>query len=373
MAGLFDEIKINKMILRNRSVRSATWTGMARKDGTCSPKLIKLTEKLARGEVGLIITGFTYVMPNGQALPGQLGIHNNAMTPNLRKLTKAVHAAKGKICMQIVHAGVQTGVKDRGTLPVWGPSAVHDKLYGWTPKPVTQKEIKETVEAFAGAAARAKRAGFDAVQLHGAHGFLISQFLSPARNRRTDKYGGPIENRARFLFEVFRAVRKAVGKDFPVLIKLNTQDFVRGGFHERDALFVAKRLDKMGIDAIEMSGGVPAAGDLSPARTKIRKTSDEAYFLSIAKKIKKQVSVPIILVGGVRSLQAISQILEKGDADLVSMARPLIREPGLVRRWRKGDKEKAKCISCNQCFGAAMSPQGVYCVVERRLKKRKKK
>jgi 2,4-dienoyl-CoA reductase-like NADH-dependent reductase (Old Yellow Enzyme family) len=373
MAGLFEQIEINGMILRNRSVRSATWTGMAEKDGQCSMKLIKLTEKLARGEVGLIITGFAYVMPNGQALPGQLGIHSNAMTPDLRKLTKAVHAARGKICMQIVHAGVQTLVKDRGDLPVWGPSAVPDKLFGWTPKAMTQKEIKDTVQAFASAAARAKRAGFDAVQLHGAHGYLISQFLSPARNRRTDKYGGPIENRARFLFEVFRAVRKAVGKDFPVLIKLNTKDFVRGGFHERDALFVAKRLDKMGIDAIETSGGVPAAGDLSPARTKIRKTSDEAYFLSVAKKIKKQVSVPIILVGGVRSPQAINQILEKGDADLVSMARPLIREPSLVRRWKRGNTNKAKCISCNQCFGAAVSRQGVYCVVEKRLKKRNKK
>jgi len=371
MAGLFETIEINGMVLRNRSVRSATWTGMASKDGQCGVKLIKFTEQLARGEVGLIITGFAYVMPNGQALPRQLGIHDDPMIPNLRKLTKAVHAAKGNICMQIVHAGVQTIVTERGELPVWGPSAVHDKFFGWTPKAMTQDEIKEAVQAFARAAGRVKRAGFDAVQLHGAHGYLISQFLSPCRNRRTDKYGGPIENRARLLFEVYRAVRKTVEKDFPVLIKLNTKDFVRGGFQERDALFVAKKLDKMGIDAIEMSGGVPAAGDLSPARTRIRRASDEAYFLSIAKRIKKQVSVPIILVGGVRSLKAIHQILERGDADLVSMSRPLIREPGLVRRWHKGDQKKARCISCNQCFGAAISPQGLSCVVEKPIKTRK--
>jgi 2,4-dienoyl-CoA reductase-like NADH-dependent reductase (Old Yellow Enzyme family) len=370
MPGLFDKIDINGMVLRNRSVRSATWTGMADKNGQCSVKLIKATEKLARGEVGLIITGFAYVMPNGQALPRQLGIHSNAMTANLRQMTTAVHKAKGKICLQIVHAGVQTLVKDRGGVPVWGPSAVEDKVFRWMPKAMTQKEIKNTVQAFADAAARAKRAGFDAVQLHGAHGYLISQFLSPARNRRTDKYGGPIENRARFLFEVYRAVRKAVGKDFPVLIKLNTKDFVRGGFHEKDALFVAKKLDKMGIDAIEMSGGTPASGDLMPSRTKIRSISDEAYFLPSAKKIKKQVSVPIILVGGVRSLQAIDQILEKGEADLVSMARPFIREPDLVRRWKQGNEKKAKCISCNQCFRAAASRQGVYCVVERRRKQK---
>jgi 2,4-dienoyl-CoA reductase-like NADH-dependent reductase (Old Yellow Enzyme family) len=193
------------------------------------------------------------------------------------------------------------------------------------------------------------------------------------KNKRTDKYGGPIENRARFLFQIYRAVRKSVGRDFPVLIKLNTKDFVRGGFQERDCLFVAERLDEMGIDAIEMSGGVPAAGELSPARSKIRKTEDEAYFSPLARKIKRNVSVPIILVGGIRSRTVVDQVLKTGAADLVSMARPLIREPGLVRRWKMGDRKKAKCISCNKCFDAAMSPEGVYCVVDRLVQERKKR
>jgi 2,4-dienoyl-CoA reductase-like NADH-dependent reductase (Old Yellow Enzyme family) len=373
MPELFDKIEINGMVLRNRSVRSATWTGTAAKNGRCTTKLIKLMGRLARGQVGLIITGFSYVMPNGKALPRQLGIHDDAMIPDLSRLTERVHAANGKIAMQIVHAGVQTVITERRDTPVWGPSAVHDKLFGWTPKAMTQREIKETVRAFARAAGRVKRAGFDAVELHGAHGYLISQFLSPFRNKRTDRYGGPIENRARFLFETYRAVRKRVGRNFPVLIKLNTKDFVRGGFHETDALFVAKRLDEMGIDAIEMSGGIPAAGDLGPAREKIRKTSDEAYFLPLAKKIRRQVSVPVILVGGVRSLKAVNRILNTGAADLVSMARPLIREPGLVGRWKAGNHKKAKCVSCNQCFGAAMSPEGIYCVLERRVKEKQKK
>jgi 2,4-dienoyl-CoA reductase-like NADH-dependent reductase (Old Yellow Enzyme family) len=318
------------------------------------------------------MTGFAYVVPNGQALPRQLGIHNNAVMSDLKKLTKRVHAANGKIAMQIVHAGVQTMMPERKDVPVWGPSPVQDKLFGWTPKAMTQREIRETVQAFARAAGRVKRAGFDAVQLHGAHGYLISQFLSPFRNKRTDKYGGPIENRARFLFEVYRAVRKTVGKRFPVLVKLNSKDFVRGGMHEKDAVFVSKGLDKIGIDAIEMSGGVPASGDLGPARQKIRKESDEAYFLPIVKKIKKQVSVPIILVGGVRSLPAVNHILEAGAADMVSMSRPLIREPGLVKRWKDGDRKKAKCISCNQCFRVAMTPTGVYCVLDQRARKKKK-
>lgn len=372
MTELFDEIEINGMALKNRGVRSATWTGMAEKDGRCTTRLIELMEELARGEVGLIITGFAYVMPNGQALNKQLGIYDDAMIPNLLKLTKRVHAANGRIAMQIVHAGVQTVVRERRDARTWGPSAVYDSLFRRTPKAMTQQEIKEVVRAFARAADRVKRAGFDAVELHGAHGYLVGQFLSPARNRRTDKYGGPIENRARFLFEIYRAVRKSVGRNFPVLIKLNTKDFVRGGLNQRDALFVARKLDEMGIDAIEMSGGVPAAGDLGPARPKISKATDEAYFLPLAKKIKKKVSCPIILVGGIRSYRAVNHILKTGAADLVSMSRPLIREPGLIRRWKEGDRKKAKCISCNQCFGAARTREGIYCVMERRAKTRRK-
>lgn len=372
MTELFEGIDINGMGLKNRSVRSATWTGMAEKDGRCSTRLMKRMEALALGEVGLIITGFAYVMPNGQALGGQLGIHDDAMIPNLSRLTKRVHAANGKIAMQIVHAGVQTVMTEKKDQPVWGPSPVHNKLFRKTPKAMTQREIKETVQAFARAAERVKRAGFDAVQLHGAHGYLISQFLSPLTNKRTDKYGGPVENRARFLFQVYRAVRKRVGKDFPILIKLNTQDFVRGGLHERDALFIAKRLDDMGIDAIELSGGTPAAGDLGPARPKIRTADEEAYFSPFAKKIKKHVSVPIILVGGIRSLKGGHHVLKSGAADLVSMARPFIREPNLIKRWKQGNGKKAACISCNQCFGAARGPEGVYCVLERRARTKKK-
>lgn len=373
MAELFDEIKINTMTLKNRSVRSATWAGMAEPDGRCSMRLVELIEELARGDVGLIITGFAYVMPNGKALTKQLGIYDDAMIPNLLRLTKRVHAANGKIAMQIVHAGVQTVLRVRKDRPIWGPSAVYDRTFQKTPKAMTQREIKEAVQAFASAADRVKRAGFDAVQLHGAHGYLVSQFLSPIRNRRTDKYGGHIENRARFLFETYRTVRKSVGKDFPVLIKLNTKDFVRGGLNQRDSLFVARRLEEMGIDAIELSGGIPAAGDLGPARPKIRSAKEEAYFLPLARKIRKQVSVPIILVGGIRSLKTVNHILKTGAADLVSMSRPLIREPGLVRRWKEGDRKKAKCISCGQCFQAAKSSEGLYCVVERRVQTRKKR
>jgi 2,4-dienoyl-CoA reductase-like NADH-dependent reductase (Old Yellow Enzyme family) len=371
MTSLFDPIEINGMVLRNRSVRSATWTGMAQPDGQYTDKLIRLTTQLAKGDVGLIITGFAYVLPNGKALSGQAGIHKDAMVRRLREATKKVHEAGGKICMQIAHAGAQTVMREAKNNPIWGPSPVFNKVFQKTPKAMSQQEIKKTVHAFAKAARRVKKAGFDAVELHSAHGYLVSQFLSPATNKRTDIYGGTRENRARFLFQIYRAVRKGVGKDFPVLIKLNCKDFVRGGLKEADALYVAKQLDKLGIDAIEVSGGVPAAGDLGPARVKVKTASDEAYFLPIARKIKKHVSVPVILVGGIRSLNRINDILESGKADLISMSRPFIREPHLIKRWKRDNRKKARCISCNKCFPTGMSREGLHCPVERRLKKKK--
>ncbi|MBW2108622.1 MAG: NADH:flavin oxidoreductase [Deltaproteobacteria bacterium] len=372
MAALFDGIDINGMALKNRAVRSATWTGMAEADGQYSTRLIKLLTDLASGEVGLIITGFAYVLPNGKALSGQAGIHSDAMIPRLKQLTEKIHNAAGKICMQIAHAGTQTMLRPKNDRPIWGPSPVYNKVFKSTPKPMTQAEIKQTVRAFALAAGRVKQAGFDAVQIHAAHGYLIGQFLSPATNRRTDKFGGSLENRTRFLFQITRAVRKAVGKDYPVLVKLNAKDFVRAGLTLADGLSVAKGLDALGVDAIEVSGGVPAAGPMGPARMKIRKADDEAYFATMAKKIKKQVSAPVMVVGGIRSFKRIDTILRAGHADLVSMSRPFIREPALIKRWKQGDRKKAACISCNQCFSTGLSRRGLHCAVKRQKEKRKK-
>ena len=373
MAGLFDTIEIKGTVLKNRSVRSATWTGMAKADGQCTDTLISFMNQLARGEVGLIITGFAYVLKNGQALTGQLGIHEDRMIPALVKLTKRIHRSGGKCCMQIVHAGAQTILRETNERPVWGPSAVPNAVFGKTPKAMSQKEIMMTVQAFGRAAARVKKAGFDAVQIHGAHGYLVNQFLSPATNKRTDKYGGTIDNRSRFLFQVYRSVRKAVGKDFPVFIKLSSKDFVRGGLSAKDALFVAKNLEKLGIDAIEVSGGTPSSGEQGPARGKIRKASDEAYFQNLAKRMKKEVQIPVILVGGIRSFKVANGLIESGISDMISLSRPLIREPGLIKRWKQGNRKKATCISCNGCFKAGLSREGLHCVVEKRLQKKKSK
>jgi 2,4-dienoyl-CoA reductase-like NADH-dependent reductase (Old Yellow Enzyme family) len=225
-------------------------------------------------------------------------------------------------------------------------------------------DIEAMVETFRRAADRAKRAGFDGVQLHAAHGYLLSQFLSPRFNKREDGYGGTAENRATAVLEVLRAVRENVGRSFPVLIKMNSEDFLEGGLTVEDAVKTGVLLQEAGIDAIELSGGTFLSGKLSPSRGGIKSEDREAYFKEAAKVFKAKLKVPVILVGGIRSFQVAERLVEEGCADYISMSRPFIREPGLVRRWASGDRSKAKCISDNQCFGPGMAGEGVYCVTE---------
>ena len=217
------------------------------------------------------------------------------------------------------------------------------------------------------AARRGLEAGFDAVELHGAHGYLLNQFVAPYTNRRADRYGGDVQNRARFVCEVYQRVRDEVGSKFPVLIKMNCEDFAPGGASLEDSIYLARRLAEMGIDAIEISGGTPASGKLGANRTGIGKMKDEGYFVPQAREIRKAVDVPLILVGGLRSPQLMERILQEGTADYFSMSRPFIREPFLIKRWQGGDLTKARCISCNLCFRTSLDDTGLACAYERKL------
>jgi len=282
----------------------------------------------------------------------------------MRSLTGAVHEEGGKICIQLVHAGGQTDSATACQQPV-APSVVQVDQFPEVPRELSVDDIAEIVTAFGAAAGRAKAFGFDAIQLHGAHGYLINQFLSPLINRRTDEYGGSIENRCRFLMEIYRTVRETVGENYPVMIKLNGSDFLDGGLSRDDALYAARAIDAEGIDAIEVSGGTPASGDLSPARTKINKPEKEAYNLDLAKVIKETVKCPVMVVGGFRSFEVAEKAVMDEGIDYISMARPYIREPGLPKRWEQGDTSPAKCISCNKCFKPGLKEGGIYCVVDK--------
>jgi 2,4-dienoyl-CoA reductase-like NADH-dependent reductase (Old Yellow Enzyme family) len=362
MANLFDPITINGLTLGNRLVRSATWEGMCDPDGRPTARLIDCYRTLASGGVGLLISGYTFVSREGKQLPGKMGIDTDDFAADYRALADAVHAAGGKLCLQLVHAGGQTTTQNAGRRPL-APSAVKVAQFPEEPEGLSTEEITCIVVAFAAAAARAKSYGADAVQLHGAHGYLINQFLSPLTNCRTDEYGGSVENRCRFLLEVYRAVRRAVGGGFPVLIKLNGSDFLDGGLSAADALFAARALDAEGIDAIEVSGGTAASGSQTPVRVKIDTAEQEGYNLPLGVGIHAAVRCPVFSVGGFRSIAVAQQALEAGLAG-VGLSRPLIREPQLPARWRGGDTARATCISCNGCFRPGLKEGGIRCVVE---------
>jgi 2,4-dienoyl-CoA reductase-like NADH-dependent reductase (Old Yellow Enzyme family) len=237
-------------------------------------------------------------------------------------------------------------------------------------KEMTVEDIGDVVKSFGAAAERAQKAGFDGVQIHAAHGYLLSQFLSPAFNRRNDAYGGDIRHRARAVVEVLQQIRQAVGPEYPVLVKMNCRDFIENGLVTEDSLEVGAMLESEGIDAIELSGGVLIGGKLSPSRMGIKSEEKEAYFQNDAKAFKEKIGVPLILVGGNRSFQVAKRLINGGIADYISMSRPLIREPALINRWRAGDLSRAACVSDNMCFRPAQKGGGIYCLTEERERKR---
>ncbi|MBW1945760.1 MAG: NADH:flavin oxidoreductase [Deltaproteobacteria bacterium] len=368
MSVMFETTAIKGMTLKNRFVRSATWEGMAGEDGACTPKLLDLMGELAKGGLGMIITSHAYVQKEGQAGPWQLGIYDDRFMDGLRKMADTVHAHDSRVVIQLAHAGFFANPKLTGQTPL-APSNVEGLAKG-PRRELQQDEIREIVGAFGEAARRARSAGFDGVQIHAAHGYLLSQFLSPAFNKRQDEYGGPVENRAKAALEVLQSVRGAVGEDFPVLIKMNCQDFVEDGLPLEDTLKVGVLLEQGGLDAIELSGGTMISGKFIPSRGGIKTEEKEAYFRDSAKALKEKVGIPLILVGGNRSFNVGERLVQEGYADYISMSRPLIREPHLIQRWADGDFEKARCLSDNQCFGPAMAGKGIYCVVEEKENKK---
>jgi 2,4-dienoyl-CoA reductase-like NADH-dependent reductase (Old Yellow Enzyme family) len=368
MPTLFEQIALSSMTLRNRFVRSATFEGMANADGSCKEAMIDLTTELAKGEVGLIISGHAYVDPSGRVRASQLGIHRDDLVPGLARMVDGAHRNGSKILAQIAHGGCLAF--DPVGEPV-GPSAIK-RPDGRTCRELSKQDVRQVVDAFRRGAERAMEAGFDGVQIHSAHGYLLSQFLAPYFNRRTDEYGGELPNRARIHVEVLNAIRGALGDDVPVLMKMNSDDFIDGGFTRKEMVEVAGMLEKEGISAVEISGGThlspKAFGFIRPG---IQPPEEEVYYVDAARMYKESVSVPLMLVGGIRTYNVASRLVEEGVADFIALSRPLIREPHLVRRWHGGDTSTATCIHCNQCFGPAISGEGMYCVAEYKQKQKK--
>ncbi len=368
MAKLFETTTLNNMVLENRFVRSATWEGMATPEGYPTRRLTRVLVDLARGGVGLIITGHAYVSREGQAGAFQLGIYSDDHIGLLREMTKAVHDAGGRIVAQISHAGCAAASRLTGSAPL-GPSVIEKDGHRYCEE-MTPAEVARLTSGFARASARAKEAGFDGVQLHAAHGYLMSQFLSPIYNQRQDDYGGSLENRARMLIEVLAAARAAVGDAFAIMVKINCSDFMDGGFTVEEMLAVSAMLEERSIDAIEMSGGIPGSQPYSPSRMgEAARAEGGAYYIEAARRYKERVRVPLMLVGGIRSYGVAEGLVADHTADYISLCRPLIAEPDLVSRWKSGDRGPSVCKSDNLCFKSGFQGRGVCCAVREKQEK----
>lgn len=361
MPELFETTVINGMTLRNRFVRSATWLGAANPDGSCTQKLIDATSESARHGIGLVITGYGYVTADGQAAPFQFAANSDENIPDLTRLAGAVHEAGAPVALQIMHGGLMS-IEHLTHCEVVGPSpcSVNGEQMG---REMTSEEIDRVVAAFGEAAERAKTAGFDAVQIHAAHGFLLGQFLSPYFNRRSDDYGGPLEARARILLEAVRAVREGVGPDYPVLVKINATDSLEGGVDSEQMVPTCVLLEQAGVDAIEISGGTMLAyytntyaGFFAPP------FKEGTYYENAARKYREQVKLPLMLVGGIRTYQQSEALVKEGVADYVSLSRSLVRQPDLIERWQAGERVDSQCVSDNACLVAGIKGHHVHCV-----------
>jgi 2,4-dienoyl-CoA reductase-like NADH-dependent reductase (Old Yellow Enzyme family) len=368
MKTLFDKTELSGIQLRNRFFRAATWENMADDEGHLTAKLIKLYKNLSKGGVGLIITGYARVMKDEQPMPRMMGIYDDSFVEDYKKLTEIVHKNECKIIMQIAYGGSYTDYKVEER-EIWGPSAVAHQVYGTVPNEMTKENIKSLIDAFANAAVRAKASGFDGVEYHASHGYLLSQFLTPYYNRRKDEYGGAIENRARIIYEIYQQTRNRVGSNFPIIIKLHCSDFMEQGFTFEESKIVCQALAKKGIDAIEISGGnFFSSPKVSPVRKNIRSPEHESYFRKYAAEIARLVNIPIILVGGNKSFEVMAEILSNSEIKYFSLSRPLLSEPDLINKWKIDPQTKARCMSCNKC----LDDNGNICIIDREKKSKRK-
>jgi len=371
---LFSPGKIGNIQIKNRIVRSATYERRAMKYGMVSEHLIELYRELAKGGTGLIISGAIGIDPKATGGPDQPYLYDDSHMEGQKKLVKEVHNySEVKIAAQIVHTGRQ------GTHPKYpsvAPSPIEDKYTKQIPRELTTDEIEGIVKNFVSASRRAYECEYDMVQMHGAHGYLLSNFISPYTNIRNDGYGGSIQNRAKILVDIYNQTRDEIGKNFPITIKLQIDDDVPGGLNLEEGIEIAKIMVETGYDAIEPSGGMGESIMLNknplPSRF-IKSPEDENYFLESAKKLKPVMKdCPLILVGGIRNPLSAEKILQEKSADFISMSRPLIYEPDLPNRWKNGDLSPAKCVSCNSCFMTMMTGE-VYYVVKKKLEKKRLK
>lgn len=346
MKTIHDAVVIGGVALKNRMIRSGTFESPMDPEGQFAPTLIPIYETLATGGVGAIITGMVGVDGNSRVTPSMILACKDTFVPELEIVAKSVHSLGCKLIVQLTHCG-QKASPDDGGRPL-GPSE-NELRSGVAAQVMSWENISDVVAAYAKAALRCKEAGADAIQMHCAHGYLLSQFLSPYFNKRTDEFGGSIVGRAHLTFLVYDAIRNVVGQKFPIWAKINCKDMTEPSLTQEESVWVCSELAARGLDAIELSGGVSVNTQSSSAQT-VKTESQEGCFTREALALADAVSIPVISVCGYRTPAAIEDRLNQGNIAAISMSRPLVSEPCLVNRWATGDAAKARCISCNKCF-----------------------
>ena len=354
-AELFRPGRINHLEIKNRIVMAAVGSSLADDEGYVTDRAIDYYVERAKGGVGLIIVKLTSVMKNARGSKNHLAAYDDRFIPRLRDLSRAVKGHGARIALQLGHHGNNASHPRRqqgfppGEQVVVGPSPVAYIETGVIPHELTRAEIGELVEAFASASLRAKDAEFDAVEFHGAHGKLISQFLSPYYNRRTDEYGGSVENRARFASEILAAARKKVGPFFPLIMRMDGWDGYEGGFSLEEAVTTAPLFVEAGADALHVSAGASEATHWQF----LTYLQESGGLVHLAEAVKKVVTVPVITVGKLGDPLLAEEVLKQGKADFIAMARPLVADPCLVNKTREGRLEEIRsCIYCNNCVGS---------------------
>jgi len=354
---LLSPITIKTMELGNRVVMPPMGTNLGNPDGTVSKENIAYLRRRAQGEPGLIITEITAVHPHGIVSPNQLGAYDDCFIPGLKQLVSVAHEAGSRIAMQIHHAGRESFfLLNQGK--AMGPSAIPSIVFKGTPQEMTIDDINEAIAAFGAAARRACEAGFDAVEIHCAHGYLLTQFLSALSNQRTDGYGGSIlKERSRFVTEVIQAVRKAVGAELPVSIRISAEECIKGGYTADDMQTILPDFVTAGADIIHASFGTHG----SPAGiTQAPPEYEPGFNVRLARKVKDVVDVPVIAVGRFTDCALADEVIGRGDADLVAFGRQFLADPDFLIKSRQGRVgDIRRCIACNQgCIEREMLGEG---------------
>jgi len=345
LQNLLSPVKIKAMELPNRVVLAPMGTNLGNADGTVSEANLAYLKRMAKGGVGLIITEVSAVHPSGSAISNELGVYDDRFIPGLKRLADVAHAAGSRIALQLHHAGRESLhlLQEKKAI---APSAIRSLVFGLTPREMTRDEIKEIIAGFGAAALRAKEAGFDAVEVHGAHGYLLTQFLSTLSNQRGDEYGGSLANRSRFIMEVLQEVRSRVGEDFPISLRISVEECIQGGYTIEDIKPILPDFVKAGADIMHASLGTHG----SPAGITSAPIEYEPGFnVWRAKKVKEVVDGPVIAVGRFTDPSLADEVIARREADLVAFGRQFLTDPDFLTKARQGRHEDIRvCIACNQ-------------------------